>query len=151
MFWFYIKNSFVLIKYKIKSSKPHLLLHFTLSLFSPNSFSLSVCMTSSVYSTLLWILWLLLVKHFYVIGYICLTCIIVYDLLSWIILLFCVMDFFFFFTYLCYPFFFFLVTQVIYIYIKLTIMVINSKLVIGHYKSVCFYLTNLTIHFVGFN
>lgn len=55
------------------------------------------------------------------------------SLLSWIILLFCVMDFFFTCTYLCYFFFFWLHRLYIYIYIKLTIMVINIKLVIGHY------------------
>ena len=42
VFQFHIKNDFVLVKYKIKSSKPHLLLHLTLSLFSPNTLSLLV-------------------------------------------------------------------------------------------------------------
>ena len=73
---FHVKNDFVLIKYKIKSSKPHSFLLLTLSSFSPEILSLSVGMTS-VYGTLLWTLWLLFVKHFCVTCYICLTCIIV--------------------------------------------------------------------------
>jgi len=39
---FILKNSFVLVKYRIKSSKPYLLLHLTLSLFSLNTLSPSV-------------------------------------------------------------------------------------------------------------
>ena len=39
---FTLKNSFILVKYKIKSSKPYLLLHLTLSLFSPSTLSPSV-------------------------------------------------------------------------------------------------------------
>ena len=73
---FHVKNDFVLIKYKIKSSKPHSFLLLTLSPFSPNTLSVSIGMTS-VYGTLLWTLWLLSVKHFCVTGYICLTYIIV--------------------------------------------------------------------------
>ena len=96
--------------------------------------SLLVCMTSSVYSTMLWTLWLFLVNHFCVIGYICLTCIIVYVYCHGLFFCF-VWWIFFFYLYIFVLLFFFLVTQVIYIYIyiKLTIMVINIKLVIGHY------------------
>ena len=73
---FHVKNDFVLIKYKIKSLKPHSFLLLTLTPFSLETLSLSVGMTS-VYGTLLWTLWLLFVKHFCVTCYICLTCIIV--------------------------------------------------------------------------
>ena len=56
VFQFHIKNGFILVKYKIKSSKLHSLLHLTLSLFSPDTLSLSESMTISVHGTLLWTL-----------------------------------------------------------------------------------------------
>ena len=40
VFQFHVKNDFILVKYKIQSLKPHLLLCLTLSLLSPNTFSL---------------------------------------------------------------------------------------------------------------
>ena len=113
---FHVKNDLVLIKYKIKSSKPHSYLLLTLSPFSPDTLSLSVGMTS-VYGTLLWILWLLFVKHFCVTCYICLACIIVCGS-------FCLLS-------ICLGFFFFLVLYIFVLlfwlhkfYISLTLIVI---------------------------
>ena len=126
---FHVKNDFVLIKYKIKSSKPHSFLLLTLSPFSPNTLSVSIGMTS-VYGTLLWTLWLLFVKHFCVTCYICLTCIIVCGT-------FCLLSichgFFFFYCLvnICITFF---VTQVLYFFYTYChiVVVIKHKLIIDH-------------------
>ena len=79
-------------------------------------------MVNSVYGTLLWDLWLLLVKHFYVTSYICLTCIIAYGLWSWTIFFFCI--------YLCY--FFCYTNYTFFLTYCHIVMIINSKLVIDH-------------------
>ena len=125
---FHVKNDFVLIKYKIKSSKPHSFLLLTLSPFSLDTLSLSVGMTS-VYGTLLWILWLLFVNHFCVTCYICLACIIVCG--TFCLLSIC-LGFFFFFCleYICINFF---VTQVLYFFDTYChiVVVISRKLIIN--------------------
>ena len=123
---FHVKNDFVWIKYKIKSSKPHSFLLLTLSPISPETLSLSVGMTS-VYGTLLWTLWLLFVKHFCVTCYICLTCIIVCG--TFCLLSIC-LGFFFCLIYICITFF---VTQVLYFFDTYChiVMVINRKLIIN--------------------
>ena len=115
---FHVKNDFVLIKYKIKSLKPHSFLLLTLTPFSLET--LSVGMTS-VYVTLLWTLWLLFVKHFCVTCYICLTCIIVCG--TFCLLSICL-------EYICITFF---VTQVLYFFDTYChiVVVINRKLIIN--------------------
>ena len=124
---FHVKNDLVLIKYKIKSSKPHSYLLLTLSPFSPDTLSLSVGMTS-IYGTLLWILWLLFVKHFCVTCYICLACIIVCGS-------FCLLSIYlgFFFVGLVYICITFLVTQILYFFDTYChiVVVISCKLIIN--------------------
>ena len=125
---FHVKNDLVLIKYKIKSSKPHSYLLLTLSPFSPDTLSLSVGMTS-VYGTLLWILWLLFVKHFCVTCYICLACIIVCG--SFCLLSIC-LGFFFFWSCI-YLYYFFGYTNFIFLWHlwSYCCVVINHKLIIN--------------------
>ena len=117
---FHVKNDFVLIKYKIKSLKPHSFLLLTLTPFSLET--LSVGMTS-VYVTLLWTLWLLFVKHFCFTCYICLTCIIVCG--TFCLLSICLGFFFFFVLYI-----FVLLFLLHKFYISLTLIVILLWLLI---------------------
>ena len=127
-----------MIKYKVKSSKPHSLLHLILSLFSLDTLSLLVGITSIVYGVHYYGPYgccLLSIFVLHVIFF--LTSIIVYGLFSLII---------FWFVYICgifslfliyHDFFFFLVVLV---YICVTFfetyshifMVINCKLVINN-------------------
>ena len=115
--------------------------------------------TSSVYGTLLWTLWLLLVKHFYVTCYICLTCIIMYGLYCyWLLFLIYIYiyiyicgtfsslsicyEFFFSCIYLCYFY-----CYICYIFFETCchiILVINSNLIISYdiLKNI-FYKTNI--------